>query len=101
MNSAISAISDSFMPWVVIDGVPIRTPLVTNGERGSSGTVFLLSVMPARSRTFWATAPVHSSSKVRRSTSMRWLSVPPETSRKPWEASASARAWALATIWRA
>ncbi len=35
------------MPWVVTAGVPIRTPLVTNGERGSSGMVFLLSVIPA------------------------------------------------------
>ncbi len=37
------------MPWVVTAGVPMRTPLVTNGERGSSGTVFLFRVMPAAS----------------------------------------------------
>ena len=29
------------MPRVVTAGVPMRTPLVTNGERGSNGTVFL------------------------------------------------------------
>ena len=29
--------------------MPIRTPLVTNGLRGSSGIVFLLSVIPASS----------------------------------------------------
>ena len=35
------------MPCVVTDGVPMRTPLVTNGLRGSSGMVFLFSVIPA------------------------------------------------------
>ena len=93
------AISGCFIPWVVTDGVPMRTPLVTKGDRGSSGMVFLLSVMPAWSSTAWASLPVSSASKVRRSTSMRWLSVPPETSRKPSPARPSASAAALATIW--
>ena len=31
------------MPCVVTDGVPMRTPLVTNGLRGSSGIVFLFT----------------------------------------------------------
>ena len=35
------------MPCVVTAGVPMRRPLVTNGLRGSSGIVFLFSVMPA------------------------------------------------------
>ena len=83
------------MPWVVTDGVPMRTPLVTNGLRGSSGTVFLLSVMPASSSVDWATLPVSSASNGRRSTTIRWLSVPPETSRNPSPASASASADAL------
>ena len=43
------AISASPMPCVVTDGVPMRRPLVTNGLRGSSGMVFLFSVMPASS----------------------------------------------------
>ena len=36
----MAAISGSFMPRVVTAGVPMRTPLVTNGERVSNGTVF-------------------------------------------------------------
>ena len=37
------------MPRVVSAGVPNRIPLVTKGDWGSSGMVFLLTVMPARS----------------------------------------------------
>ena len=50
------------MPCVVTDGVPMRTPLVTNGLRGSSGIVFLLRVMPASSSLAWASLPVSSAS---------------------------------------
>ena len=96
MRAAISAISGSPIPAVVTAAVPMRRPLVTNGERGSPGIWFLLRVIPARSRTFWASLPVSSASNGRRSTSMRWLSVPPETSRNPSPARASARARALA-----
>ena len=39
MNAAIIGISASVIPCVVTDGVPMRTPLVTNGLRGSSGIV--------------------------------------------------------------
>ena len=99
MNAAISAICGSSIPCVVTDGVPMRRPLVTNGLRGSSGTVFLFSVMPASSSVIWATLPVSSASNGRRSTTIRWLSVPPDTSRKPSPASASASAEALVTIW--
>ena len=74
----------------------MRRPLVTNGLRGSSGIVFLFSVMPASSSVVWATLPVSSASNGRRSTTIRWLSVPPDTSRKPSAASASASADALA-----
>ena len=38
-------------------------------------------------------------SKSRRSRSIMWFSVPPETMRKPSFASAPPKAWALATIW--
>ena len=89
------AISASVMPWVVTDAVPMRRPLVTNGLRGSSGMVLRFSVMPARSSTVWASLPVSSASNERRSTSMRWLSVPPDTRRKPSPARAAASASAL------
>src|SRR5437879_9700130 len=58
-------------------GVPMRTPLVTNGDCGSPGMVFLFTVMPARSSSACASFPVRCLG--RRSTSMRWVSVPPET----------------------
>lgn len=45
MYSAILSISSVLRPLVVAAGVPIRTPDVTNGERGSLGTVFLLRVI--------------------------------------------------------
>ena len=76
------------MPAVVSAADPRRSPEVRNGERGSSGIVLRLQVMPARSRTSWASLPVSSGSKGRRSTSNMWLSVPPETSRNPCPASA-------------
>jgi hypothetical protein len=46
------------MPRVVTAGVPMRMPLVTNGDCVSKGTVFLLTVIPARSSAFSATLPV-------------------------------------------
>ena len=60
-------------------GVPKRSPEVWNGERLSNGTMFLLVVMSAATRHFSASLPVSSGNFVRRSTSIRWLSVPPET----------------------
>ena len=41
--------SASLKPRLVTAGVPTRTPLVTNGERVSFGTVFLFTVMFASS----------------------------------------------------
>ncbi len=90
-------ISASVMPCVVTDGVPIRTPLVTKGLRGSSGIVFLFRVIPAWSSVACATLPVSSASNGVRSTTIRWMSVPPETSRKPSCTSASASADAFVT----
>jgi len=37
--------SDSSKPRVVIEGVPIRIPLVIKGDCGSFGTAFLLTVI--------------------------------------------------------
>ena len=84
------------MPAVVTAAVPSRSPLVTNGFSGSFGIAFLLHVMPARSSASCATLPVTPNG--RRSTSIRWLSVPPDTMRKPSSASAAASARALTTM---
>ena len=43
--SAILSISSVFKPRDVIAGVPRRKPLVTNGDFGSFGIVFLLHVI--------------------------------------------------------
>ena len=78
MSSTIHGILSSFSPRVVIAGVPKRNPEVWNAERVSNGTMFLLVVMSAATSAFSATLPVRSGYFVRRSTSMLWLSVPPE-----------------------
>ena len=78
---AISRICSGPMPAVVTAAVPSRSPLVTNGFSGSFGIAFLLHVIPARSSASCATLPVTPNG--RRSTSIRWLSVPPDTMRKP------------------
>jgi len=69
MNAAMVSISFSFIPRVVTAGVPMRTPLVTKGERVSKGTVFRLTVIRALSSVSCAALPV--SSDWRRSTSIR------------------------------
>ena len=96
MSSAITAISDSFIPRVVTAGVPSRMPLVTIGLFVSNGIVFLLTVIHARSSASWASLPV--TLRVDRSSSSRCVSVPPLTSRKPRVSSASASALAFVTI---
>ncbi len=62
---------------VVIAGEPTRMPLVTNGDCGSFGTAFLLTVIQARPSAASAALPVSPLSI--RLTRNRWLSVPPET----------------------
>ena len=99
ISDAISTISGSPIPAVVHDAVPSRSPLVTNGFSGSFGIAFLLHVIPAASSASCATFPVTPNG--RRSTSIRWLSVPPETIRNPSSVRASASALALRTIWAA
>ncbi len=82
-------------PRVVPAGVPSRTPEVTVGFSGSNGMPFLLQVMWARSSAASATFPV--SRFLRRSTSIRCVSVPPETISKPRDFSVSASAFAFST----
>ncbi|MNR53665.1 hypothetical protein D3C85_1737140 [compost metagenome] len=60
----------------MIAAVPKRTPEVTNGERESNGTIFLFVVIPAFPKT--ASASLPEISLLRRSTNIKWLSVPPE-----------------------
>ena len=82
-------------PRVVPAGVPSRTPEVTVGFSGSKGMPFLLQVMWARPSAASATLPV--SRLGRRSTSMRWVSVPPETISNPLDLRVSAKAFAFST----
>ena len=56
--AAMNSMSCSLNPRVVTAAVPIRMPLVTNGERSSNGTMFLFSVMPARSMAASVSLPV-------------------------------------------
>ena len=51
-------ISFSLKPLVVIAGVPILIPDVTNGEAGSFGTAFLFTVMFTDPRSFSRSFPV-------------------------------------------
>ena len=87
--------SSSFIPLDVTAGVPILTPLVTNGLAVSKGTVFLLTVIPTSSSMCSASLPV--TSLFLKSMSIRWLSVPPETRLKPSSMRASERALAFLT----
>ena len=97
MSSAIRTIISSLAPRVVMAGVPRRIPDVWKAERVSNGTMFLLTVMSAATRAFSATLPVRSGYFSLRSTSMEWLSVPPETIVNPRLMSSSART--LAFFW--
>ena len=69
--------SASLKPRRVIAGEPIRKPEVTNGERGSFGTEFLLTVIFALPRAASASLPVISLSI--KSSKNKWLSVLPDT----------------------
>ena len=96
IHSAILSISATPMPLVVTAAVPRRTPLVTKGLLFSLGTVFLFAVMRTSSRRCSSSLPVTSLSA--RSSSITWLSVPPETSLQPRFTRPSARAFAFLTI---
>ena len=75
----MNSMSFSTKPREVMAGVPTRIPEVWKGVRESNGTMFLLIVMSALPSSFSATLPVSSGNLLRRSMSMRWLSVPPDT----------------------
>ena len=77
MIEANSLISASLKPRRVHAGVPTRIPEVINGERGSPGTVFLLTVMNALPKAASASLPVIS--KPMKSIKNKWLWVPPAT----------------------
>src|SRR5881296_57147 len=100
MASAISSISFARMPRVVTIGVPSRMPLAMAGGLSSNGIAFLLTVMPASSSAASASLPVIPLDFAT-STSIRWVSVPPDTIRKPrfWRPFARALAFAKTCCW--
>ncbi|MCY1464787.1 hypothetical protein D9M71_828550 [compost metagenome] len=77
IHPARAMLCASLKPRLVIAGVPMRRPEVTNGDCGSLGTAFLFTVMPARPRAASASLPVRPWRI--RLTRNRWLSVPPDT----------------------
>src|SRR6185295_195842 len=98
IRSPITSMSASRIPRVVTAGVPMRMPLATMGGFLSNGMAFLLTVMPALPSAASATLPVMPFENT--STSIKWLSVPPLTRRKPAPVNAAASAFAFATICR-
>ena len=88
--------SSVLKPRVVTAAVPRRTPLVTNGLCGSFGMVFLLAVIFASSSHASTSFPVNP--LFTRSTSIKWLSVPPDTISIPRDINPLQSACALATI---
>jgi len=79
IQSPTVAMCFSVRPREVTEGVPMRTPEVTNGERPSNGMVFLLTTMPALFSQASASLPVMSLMPTL--TRIKWVSVPPETMR--------------------
>ena len=69
------------------------------GRRSSNGIIFLLTVISASSRIFSTCFPVISSTLVRRSISMEWLSVPPLTTLYPLSIKAAAITAAFFFTW--
>jgi hypothetical protein len=105
ISEAIDFMSDSTMPCVVTAGLPTRMPEAIDAGCGSKGMAFLLSTMPAASQRDSASLPVTTapdpSVTCCRSSSARWVSVPPATGRSPSAARPSVSACALATTRRA
>ena len=84
------------MPRLETAAVPRRIPLVTNGDCGSFGIVFLLAVILASSSHFSTSLPVRPLAA--KSTNIKWLSVPPETISMPRFCNPLQRACALSII---
>src|SRR6266550_2293329 len=98
MRAPISAISSGPIPRDVTAGVPTRIPDEVLAGWLSNGIWFLLTVIPISSRRCSASLPVTPSGLT--SASMRWLSVPPETSRTPRSERVAASVAAFSTVRR-
>src|SRR6185503_6151024 len=96
ISRAIARISAGPKPRVVVAGVPRRIPDAVLGGSASNGIAFLLTVIPTSSRRLSASLPVTPRGVT--STSMRWLSVPPDTTRAPRSAMASASSAAFSIV---
>ena len=79
--SATRTKSPASNPRLASAGVPIRSPDVTRGGRGSNGTALRFTVMPMLSSRSSTCRP--SSWDLRRSTRTRCTSVPPERTANP------------------
>ena len=90
ISSAIFSVCSCFIPRGVIAAVPIRSPLGSNGGAGSLGMELQLVTMFALFSAFANFLP--GIFLFLKSISIRWLSVPPETSLKPNSSSFSAKA---------
>jgi demethylmenaquinone methyltransferase/2-methoxy-6-polyprenyl-1,4-benzoquinol methylase len=77
----------------------LPTPEVMVAFSVSNGTAFLLQVMPARSKACSVGRPL--APLGRKSTSIRWVSVPPVTISRPLDLSTSASALAFSTTFLA
>ena len=84
------------MPRVVTAAVPMRMPEATIGGLASYGMVFLLTVIAARVERLLGDS-CRSGRATPTSIRKRWLSVPPETMRKP---SAGERRGEARACWR-
>jgi len=80
---------------VVTAGDPRRIPLACVGGRVSPGIVFLLTVMPTVSSSFSACRPLIPAGET--STSIKCVSVPPETIEKPARCISSESVFALSS----
>ncbi len=100
MISATFQTASSFIPLVVMAGVPRRIPEGSIGFRGSNGIIFLLQEMPAFSSACSASFPVIPRDQ---NTSRRtiWFSVPPDITLMPLLMNLSDMAIELSTTCRA
>ena len=96
MIRPVSRKSSSSKPRIVMAGVPMRTPEATVGGRSSNGTVLRLTVICTSCSRSSASFPVIA--ELRRSISIRCVSVPPVRSSSPPSCSVSASASALRRI---